>query len=325
MTSLFGNPGERWPLSSAVDAMVSSARRTGFPALLWLVGVIYPSLTLGLGLFNPILAVLEAGTDLELQAVGQSVTNFLAESRLTSSVISPTILTMLSPSFGASRGVALLLLLPVSLIVSRLAIGLAQLSETSHWNRMAGARRTPSLPSAWRAGKGLTLSALGLLLSFPLLLMAAVLFLLGPLILLLTLVEPVRQFPSFIAVLVVPVALSTLAYAVVLQVLVQLGLHSLARNRRGCASALTHAWRMVRNSPRGAARAMLVDLFLQVSLLAVLIALAFTESTAAQALGWTLLGFVGVTRASYWAETYEGLGGLSTSRESVVTGAVVRT
>jgi len=316
MTSLFGNLNDRWPLSRAVDAMVSAARRTGFPALIWLVGVVYPGLTLGLGLLGPILALIETATGLELQAA--------RDLHLAPSVSSPTVLSILNPTLGTPVFIALLAGLPVSLIVARFCIGLARVSEEEHWLEVAGTRRTPTLWGVWRAGAGLTLSALGLLLSFPLLLMAAVLFLLGPVILLLTLIEPLRQFQNFIVALVIPVGLATLTYAVVLQVLVQLSLHSLARNRRGSASALTHAWRMVRNSPWSAARAMLVDLLLQISLLAAIIALDKLFQGPGNALSWIMLGFVGATRASYWAETYEGLGGLSTVHEPVPGSSAVR-
>jgi len=325
MPSLFGNPNERWPLSRAVDAMVSSARRTGFPALIWIAGILYPSLTLGIGISGPILSVLEASTGLELKAGSERIAKTLADWNLTPTVSSPTVLSMVEMATEASFWIALLLLLPVCLIVARLSVGLARVSESRSWQELAGSRRTPTLPAVWRTGGGLSFSTIGLLLSFPLLLMAAVLFLIGPLILLLNLVEPIRQLPSFIAVLVVPVGLTTLAYAVVLQVLIQLALHSLARNRRGSASALTHAWRLVRNSPWGAARAMLVDLTLQIALLMVMVALGNALGNSGTALSWVLLGFIGATRASYWAETYEGLGGLSTVREPVsASGSAIR-
>ena len=81
---------------------------------------------------------------------------------------------------------------------------------------------------------------------------------------------------------------------------------------------------MVRNSPWSAARAMMVDLFLQVGLLAAIIALDKLLQGPGNALSWVMLGFVGATRASYWAETYEGLGGLSTAREPVSGSSAVR-
>ena len=325
MPSLFGNPNERWPLSRAVDAMVSSARRTGFPALIWVAGVLYPSLTLGIGISGPILSVLETSTGLEMRAGSERIAETLADWNLTATVSTPTVMSMLELATETKFWIALILLLPVCLIIARLCIGLARVSEESSWRELSGTRRTPTLSAVWRAGGGLSFSTIGLLLSFPLLLMAAVLFLIGPLILLLNLVEPLRKFPDFIAVLVVPVGLTTLAYAVVLQVLIQLALHSLARNRRGSASALTHAWRLVRNSPWGAARAMVVDLTLQASLLMVMVAVGNTLGYFGTALSWILLGFVGATRASYWAETYEGLGGLSTARDPVsASGSAIR-
>ena len=102
----------------------------------------------------------------------------------------------------------------------------------------------------------------------------------------------------------------------VLMVVNQLALHSLAHNRRGVASALTHAWRLVRTSPLGALRATLVDLVLFVSVVvvdAVFVRNFAGDSPLSLALELALFGFAGVTRAGYWARTYRALGGLSSS------------
>ena len=56
-----------------------------------------------------------------------------------------------------------------------------------------------------------------------------------------------------------------LAYAVVLMVVNQLAMHSLAHNRRGVSSALTHAWRIIKASPMSVLRATVVDFVLVVS------------------------------------------------------------
>ena len=94
-----------------------------------------------------------------------------------------------------------------------------------------------------------------------------------------------------------------LAYAIVLMVLNQLALHSLAHNRRGVASALTHAWRLIRSSPWSALRATVVDFVLFVSiLLASQVLAGFLGATgifafAAPFVVIALYGFGGVTRA----------------------------
>ncbi|MFT5287148.1 MAG: hypothetical protein ACI8TQ_003327 [Planctomycetota bacterium] len=314
MSSLFGTEGERWPLSRAVDAMVASARRAGFPALIWLAGVVYPSLTLGFGVIGPILALLEDSTGLEFRGFGERVTELLSQWNVDPLTLQPTILSALSPQLLPSTWISLILLLPVGLIIARLTVGLAQLSESSKWSSHAKDGRTPSLPEVWKAGAGLSLSTLGLMLTFPALSVIAVLFLLGPIVLLLTIFSSLSQFTSLLAILVTPVGLIAIAYGFVLQVLLQLALHSLARNRRGFASALTHAWRMVRNSPWGTTRAGLVDLMLQLSLLAMLLHLHRAFSFSSLTADWLLLGFFGVMRAGYWASTYEGLGGLQTAK-----------
>ena len=123
--------------------------------------------------------------------------------------------------------------------------------------------------------------------------------------------------------LIAPVLVLVLGYAIILQVLNQLALHSLAHNRRGVASALTHAWRLVRASPWSALRATLVDLLL---FFLVLFVQGVLESLLPGFIGWVLfccvVGFAGVTRAGYWARTYTGLGGLATvERESRVVAA----
>ena len=69
----------------------------------------------------------------------------------------------------------------------------------------------------------------------------------------------VQSLNPLLAGVVLPVLAVVLAYAIILQVVNQLALHSLAHNRRGVASALTHAWRLVRGSPWGALRATIGD------------------------------------------------------------------
>ena len=49
MSRLIGLPQERWTLTHAVDALVESARQAASPGLIWLAGLLYPSISLGLG------------------------------------------------------------------------------------------------------------------------------------------------------------------------------------------------------------------------------------------------------------------------------------
>jgi hypothetical protein len=108
-----------------------------------------------------------------------------------------------------------------------------------------------------------------------------------------------------------------LVYAAVLMVLNQLALHSLAHNRRGVSSALTHAWRLVRASPTSAFRATLVDFALAVGVAALSWMLLHVAGSV-PGTGWLealgvllLLGFAGVARAGFWGRAYRALGGMS--------------
>jgi hypothetical protein len=147
-------------------------------------------------------------------------------------------------------------------------------------------------------------------------LFVAMLFLIGPLVMIVRSFE-LREFSVVVVGLIVPVLFVLLSYAIVLQVLNQLALHSLAHNRRGVASALTHAWRLIRTSPWCAARATVVDLVLFLSVAALHSSLAhfFRVTGLAGPLEWLVLlavaGFAGVTRAAFWARAYRALGGLS--------------
>jgi hypothetical protein len=155
--------------------------------------------------------------------------------------------------------------------------------------------------------------ALGLWGMLLLLLFGAMLVLVGPVVALMKLLDLARFSPLFAGLLLPALAL-VLVYAAVLMVLNQLALHSLAHNRRGVASALTHAWRLVRGSPLGALRATLADFVLFLFVLAVEIVLGGVLRSGPPfgiLAVIALYGFAGVTRAGYWARTYRALGGLS--------------
>jgi cation transport ATPase len=119
--------------------------------------------------------------------------------------------------------------------------------------------------------------------------------------------------------LFVPILLLLVCYAVILSVLNQLALHSLAHNRRGVYSALLHGWRIMRNDGWATARGVLVDLLLLVTVAVVWMVISgfgqlfgHPGRAIAAILGVVLLyGFAGVARAGYWARAYRALGGLS--------------
>lgn len=320
MSFLLGLPGERWRLADAVDALAESARRAGVPGWIWLVGIFYPGLNLSVGLVRALLGLIEGATGIEVPGAGGTASLFF----------------LLGPRWGAiedaSAGAVLayaLLFLPLYVLLYRLLVGLAKVSDPGLWDARAaerggrsgtddeGARRAPRLRVVWREGRGVGAAACGMWLILSGLLLGATLFLLGPVVMLVHLFGMETLNPLLVGLLV-PLLGLVLVYGTVLHVLNQLALHSLAHNRRGVASALTHAWRLVRGSPWSAARAMVVDLLLFVFVLAavqVCASIGLGRGGPATALASLLQlgvhGFAGVTRASFWARTYRALGGLS--------------
>ncbi len=281
MSLLLGRPDDPWSLSDAVDALAVAARQAGAPGLIWIAGLFYPGLGLKVG------------------DSGEAVV-----SALRGAVVPGE---RMDEAVGGLIGGLLVLLL----VGFRLVTGLAALSPPETWTRVAGTRRCPRLRDAWAAGRGLTLSAAGLWLGLLLLWATATLFLLGPLAALSQLgVVDFLRMPGFI--LAGPLIGLMAFYGLLLSVLYQLALHSLVQNRRGAASALTHAWRLVRNDPWAAGRATLVDFALTLTTVVVTLVLMLMCL-------WPLVlcfsGFAGVTRAGYWARNYRALGGLAPADE----------
>lgn len=321
MSSLLGKPGDRWTLANAVDALADAARRAGVPAWVWLVGLCYPGLNLSVGLVRSFLGVLERATSLDVPgASGAGDLLFL---------LGPRAAVIEGHSAGTVTAYALFFL-PLYVLLYRFIVGLAKVSDPGAWRARAAEGATervvsgvPPLPPAprlgavWEAGRGAGFPACGMWLILSGLLIGVTLFLLGPLVMLVHLFDIETLNPLLVGLLL-PLLGLVLAYATVLHVLNQLALHSLAHNRRGVASALTHAWRLVRGSPWSATRAMLVDFVLFLLILAASGVLVRAFGRADTAAGFVaslvqlaLHGFAGVTRASYWARTYRALGGLS--------------
>lgn len=329
MSTLLGNPGDPWPLSRAVDALTDSARRGGIPGLIWIAGIFYPSLQLNYELVQGLLSAIEHATEIRIQGANPGAGALLFS-------FAPSVIDIQGSL--AQRVVTIVVLLPLMLVWYRLIVGLARVSDPKLWEdatpdtdeadtdelaedstasavtRPRSRRRGATLRSVWRAGKGLSASALGMWLMLLGLLFGTMLFLIGPLVTLVRILG-LEEFSTVFGGLVLPVMILLVMYAVVLQVVNQLALHSLAHNRRGVASALIHAWRLLRNSPWGAARATLVDLslFAMVFVAASLIRSVLGGGFTAEALALCLAGFAGVTRAGFWARTYRGIGGLSSA------------
>ncbi len=302
MSRLIGEPGERWTLQRAVDALSESARLAGRPGWIWIAGFWYPCLILTNDVLSMFLALLGMSTDLHIANISVD--------------LSPSRLFSVGSFSGLANGLALF---PVMLLASRLIAGLAFVSGPSEWRRAEprNARGTPRLTAVWRAGSGITVSTFGLWLSIQLITVAAVLALLGPVVLTINALGLQRLSLPLLAV-VSPVALFLFAYVTVLQAMNQLALHSLACNRRGVVSALSHAWRLIRLSPWDTVRAGIADLLLSGVILVTLWIVTVGSCLTCLALPIVLptlqiavLGFGGVTRACFWARLYRDLGGLT--------------
>jgi len=288
MSSLVGAGDRRWSLSRAIDALGEAARQAGPPGLIWITGLVYPSLGLGFDKIGEYrVRVADGGVRRDL---GLSVRSFLPY--------------LDDPGFWTGLG----LVVVFSPLVMRLVAGLARISTPSVWHERTLARRTPKLRDAWSAGKGRALASLGLYLQLLLMVViTAAILIVPPFFFLRGTGLPEESFVFFL--LLGPFIAVWLIYGLMLSVVYQLALHSLAQNDRGVTSAVVHAWRIVRNDPWATARSVLVDLVLYVFQFAAALMLAAT--CVGIPLVVPLVGFVGVTRAAYWARAYRALGGLS--------------
>ena len=295
--------GESWTLRSAVDALSGAARRAGRPGWIWIAGFAYPTF----GVY---------GIDLLLQGLINQ-RGYADENRwqfdFGSSGIAPLFMGMVDdgvevPVALLASAVIILLMLPLY----RLAVGLARVCSPKNWELLSNERGHPSLSNAWRSGKGMALSSAGLHIQVLLMFLLAFVLCAGPAYFLIDTMD-LHRGPLLLFVLS-PALFLLIVYGAVLSGLIQLGLHSLAQNRRGVASALLHAWRLARRDPWATARTMAVDGVLIVASLA-LTALILVLAVPTCGLGFLLIpvlaGFIGLTRAGYWAGAYRALGGLS--------------
>jgi hypothetical protein len=305
MSSFQGRVDEPWSLARAVDALSDAARAAGRPGWIWLAGVFYPTLSLfpGVGWLGGALAN-SASDSVHLSWDGPGAL--------------PGVVGLPSASVAWTGLCLSLPALPLLLIFARLIVGLACIATPREWERAAPADRSPRLRAVWAAGKGLSIATAGMWALLASMLIGASLLLVVPAQELTRWVISELGVPSPLAigVLLAPPILLLAAYATVVSVIQQLALQSLVHNRRGVASALAHAWSLVREDRWATVRSLALD-----GLLVLVVgALAFAIDQACSALGASMLGwvlslclagFVGVTRAGYWARTYAALGGLT--------------
>ena len=303
MSSLRGVPGsDTWTLPSSIDALAAAVRQAGRPGSVWLSGVAYQLVVLGwfsgAAVAGPLLRESRLLRGHLLEGARFQLLPGLERMALT-----------LQENPGAA-----VVLLPIALVLFRLAGGLAQLSAPERW---LGAGRRPGWWRTWRAGKGCTVGGLALWVQFLLMMLGATLLFVGPAQLFVRFVH-LDEIGALTAILSGVLVALLLVYSFLLSILFQLALHSLVANRRGVGSAVQHAWRIARNDPGGTARAAVADAVLTSTVfaiqLAVMVVLALLRLP--EALLWLplllLVGFVGVARAGFWARAYRTLGGLST-------------
>ncbi len=290
MSSFTGPENTPWPLRRAVDALARAARAAGRPGLVWIAGLSYPAVGAGLGF-----GLVEGSTS------GAYL--------------------RLYPS-GGNDLVGLLFSLGIVLLplIMRLRVGLARIAPPDVWQRLHETFGRARLKHAWRAGAGLTWSTLGLSILMWLMLLVAIAAVGAPVWALVRAGRGALGAPGevlFSLGLALPAVALLSAYSLTLSVLHQLALQSLAHNRRGVNSALLHAWRIAREDPWATGRTLALDVVLNLTVfaLAVLATAALgllnLEPLAVLAVQLPLIGFLGVTRAGYWARAYRGLGGLS--------------
>lgn len=290
MSSLRGLPGERWTLAHAVDAMADAVRQVRRPALVWLVGHVYPGMSLLAG-SGSVWTIAIAGSPGEID----------------------------DERVGVAFGFGVL----SAIFLSRFIAGAAALGAPEAWARARGSRRSARIRDVWRAGKGLHWSALGLWVQTLVMLALVSLVCLGPPLYVLehTLgIDPRSSSEEQVvmaAVVLGPFVGLVLAFAFVLTVVYQLALQSLVHNRRGVTSALVHGWRIARAEPWATTRAVVVDFLLTVTvtLLWIAMSILLVATCIGSVLFWAppllMTGFAGLARAAYWARVYRELGGLS--------------
>lgn len=290
MSSLRGLPGERWTLAHAVDAIVDAARQVRRPGFVWLVGLLYPGMSLLAGT-SSVWTVAIAGRPADFD----------------------------DEQIGAAFGFGML----STIFFSRFIAGTAALGAPEAWARSLEGRRTIRIRDVWRAGRGLHWTALWLWVQTLLMLALVSIVCLGPPLYTLEHVlgvdprGPAGEDVFLGAVVLGPFVGLVLAFAFVLTVVYQLALQSLVHNRRGVTSALVHGWRIARAEPWATTRAVVVDFMLTVTvvLLSAMIAILLVMTCVGAVMFWLppflLAGFAGMARAAYWARVYRALGGLS--------------
>lgn len=305
MSRFTESPDGRWPLAAAIDDLVDAVRRAARPGWIWIAGLLYPSVTMTYG-------------------TGGWSDDWESLTTWSAFATSPDGLTDVAGAVVLQG----LLLLPLVFLWARLNAGLARLAPPEMWRRHGDAGGPPGLGDAWVAGRGMTKSVFWMRVSLGALRLGLIVLMSMPTIFAWGVIAELGSADVAdvaLAVLALPLLALLLVYNLLLSMLLQLGLHSLAHNRRGVASALQHAWSLVRHDPWAASRALVGELVIwsTVSILSLAVVLALGLAAAligplvipagiVAGLGLVAVaGLVGVARALFWSRAYRALGGLS--------------
>ncbi|MDZ4774627.1 MAG: hypothetical protein SGI72_15985 [Planctomycetota bacterium] len=303
MSNLIGHTSARWSLSHAIDALRDSARQAGRPGLVWIVGLLYPSVGFCFWLASS-----------TITTVGSSDTDGEASGLVVRSSAWREFFPLETVPIAMGFAVCFAI---VCFPVFRLVAGLARVSPSEVWLEACENRRTPRIRTLWKSGSGMTLSVIALWLLLVVTIGLSLLAVAWPT------EHLVRPFGRdalggvgrslFGVFLLGPLVLLFVSYALSMAVLTQLALHSLAHNRRGIGSALLHGWRIMRHDVPATSRAVIVDVLLTFAILlaTTMIGSVIPFDWLDTVLGFVLSGFAGVARAAYWARAYRALGGLS--------------
>ena len=305
-------------LKEATDHLIDSARQVARPGWVWIVGILYPGITVNLNFEELLQLAGELGevTPEEVAEESAGVRELVGE------LAQREDLQLSLLGIGGSFIALILLGIPVVLTLSRLYAGLASTASADSWRRTGDPSKVPSLGQVWVSGGGMSWSSFGVSVLLGLMRVIALLLLVGVPALFFQGVLRDGVFEDrgvLFTITYLPLAGVLILYSLVLGSLHQLALHSLVENRRGMTSALRHAWRLLRVETQQSVSFLVIELCCAlIGTLAIMgVYLGATVlcllTPAALFIHLALLGFAGVLRAAFWSRAYRQMGGATSS------------
>lgn len=197
---------------------------------------------------------------------------------------------------------------PMVAVCVRIAAGSARLASEGR------GRAESNLASAWRLGKRVQVSAVAVFLQTFGMMLCATVVLMAPLVVLGISVDAETLGP--LGVVLAGLALTfALCYGAALGAVQELAMASLVRHERGTASAILHAWRLMRNKRLTASRMAVVEMAARVLIVVVAVTVGRAVGVWAGIAQLLVLGaLVGGMRCQAWALAYPRIGGLAGRR-----------